>query len=335
MADDVLEGRLDDVYVPLELLDPVELTLKVRFPVRVDDPENVVVVVVLNVPLILREVVLVDCREAADIPLLVIETLPVEVKDRAEVSVIVLLEVDVLLDVLLGVNVTVFMGVFVLILDNVDVIVDFTVYDGNAVEVIVFVDIDERDKVGEADDVFVLETDPVSVEEAVEVLVERIDDVVVGVKPFVFVPFEVLLRVGLEVVVLDGAAERVKEGDEEAVRVDPIVLVPDGVAEVVLEVVVLEVDVLLEVAVLDEDVDAERVFVVTALIVIRGEALDVFVESAEFVPFRVDRIVILGKELGLILLDGYDVRVEVVVFVEVLDCVDVVVGAITLFTKYL
>jgi hypothetical protein len=151
----------------------------------------------------------------------------------------------------------------------------------------------------------------------------------------VFVPFDVLLRVGLDVVVLEAAAERVKEGDAEAVRVEPIVLVPDDVEDVVFDLAGVDEEVLLEVVVLDDDVDAERVFVVIVLRVLREEEVDVLLTSAESVPFCVDTIVLVGKELLLIRFDARGDRVNVVVFVDVLDCVEVDVATTPLFNKYL
>jgi len=297
VADDVLEGRLDDVYVPLELLTPEEVADDVRFPVCVEDLVNILDPVGVIVPLTDRELVFVDCIEGADLPVLVIETVPVDVKDRAELPVIVLLEVDVLLDVLLDVIVTVFMGVFVSREENVEVIVRFIVNVISAVELIVFVGIDERDNVDDAVDVLVLDTEAVSVEDAVVVLELRGVAVVVILLICVFVPFDVLLRVGLDVVVLEAAAERVKEGDAEAVRVEPIVLVPDDVEDVVFDLAGVDEEVLLEVVVLEDDVDAERVFVVIVLRVLREEEVDVLLTSPESVPFCVDTIVLLGKEV--------------------------------------
>ena len=133
--------------------------------------------------------------------------------------------------------------------------------------------------------------------------------------------FADLVKLPVAVDVLEGGELLDKLGEEEEVRVPIEVRVEQGDADCVEDRREDPVIVLLDVPVFDDVVDDVVVFEERPDIVARGEADEVFVIGPVRVFAKVPLIDLLAKEVNVNARDGYDVRVDVVVLVDVFEAV--------------
>jgi len=175
--------------------------------------------------------------------------------------------------------------------------------------------------------VCVLERGPVRVgeEEAVVVLEEEMEPVAVVVIRGVFVARVEAVGEGLAVVVREGGADLVKEEDADWVRVGAVDRVWVGDADDDFEEVVVEVWVRVVVVVFVEVVEPVAVLEGGWVWVASGDALEDLEGRAVTVVRPVERMVSVERVDRVDVVDGHAERVEVVVFVLVLDWVAVVV----------
>lgn len=263
---------------------------------------------------------------------------PVDVGDVVEVIVFII--------VLVGVNVPIFVfvinAVLVIVEEPVDVFVEsidlvfvlvvfiLDVWMIEYVDVLDVIPVLESDGLG--DDVFELVIVLVPDEELVPVFDEVPVAVPVNVYFIVVVLNDVLDIVGLAELVLDLAADEVKEGLAELVF-DIIPLLDNvGDDDGVFDILGLDDVVLVELVVLLEVADDVYVLLDVKLSVCFGDADDVLLVIPDAVTKFVFIGVLEGYEVGVKILLGILVLVNVTVLVDVLDMVDVDVGT-TLFIK--
>lgn len=171
--------------------------------------------------------------------------------------------------------------------------------------------------------VLVWETDLVGLAEAVEVLVDVTEPVVVPVTLRDPEPLDVLVKDGDEELVLDDPVERDSVGDAEVVLDNPGVRDCVGLDELVLDDVVVAVPVEVVRDVIVPFGDADCVLDPAGVMVPIDdaepdlEAVEVFVDVIELVVV----LVVVVEGLGSIV--KRELLVVVVVFVDVLDWVDV------------
>jgi hypothetical protein len=168
----------------------------------------------------------------------------------------------------------------------------------------------DRDILGEDDDVFDIEADDVAVLETIDVLDIFADCVIEGDAEDVLDDANVLDWEALAVPVFELGADLLEHGLlEEVLELDmlPVVVLVGTVDRVIV-------------------VDPVIVFVCNVETVNKGEDDAVFDVNADLVSTILRTGVNVPIALFVISSDGLVVRVLVVVFVEVLDCIELIVG---------